>query len=71
MKFMRYSEGVLCVDPEQDRPTDTSIKFVTATELYRELVEIVGANEALQTIQSGSPVLPEAQSETSEDFPTI
>lgn len=67
MKVMVHSEGMVSVDLGREQPTAASIKFLRDTDLFRELVAVVGEDKALQTIESGAPVLPaESHSGTSE-----
>lgn len=57
-KVMTHSEGMVSVEAEELTPSAASIEFVKNSELYRELVSLIGEEHANATVTSGAPVLP-------------
>ena len=70
-KVMIHSEGMVSVDAEELTPSEASIEFVKNSELYKELVSLIGPEHANATVESGAPVLPtEAAAESAVSVAT-
>jgi hypothetical protein len=57
-KIIRHSAGMVSVDIEDLKSSRTSIDFVKGTDLFQELVLVVGERRAIQSLEQGTPVLP-------------
>ena len=55
---MIHSEGMVSVDAEDQKPSEASIEFVKRTDLFQELVSVLGKEHAIETVKNGLAVLP-------------